>query len=369
MTVIADRDLVARQSVAKRRVFYIPGFDPINPRRYRELYRTEAAAQAMISGYQLGLTPKTVKGPYGWHVTANIDGCRVQTDVEVLVWSDIVKSSMDLGIARTYLQLVRTAWASAATFRSTDMRGGANGARLRLDPQRGWAVNDPAELNKVLAKLTAIQKDFAKSGNQVSMADLIVLGGNAAVEQAAKQGGYSVTMPFTPGRVDAAQAQTDVASFAYLEPKADGFRNWYGPRAEISPADALVDKADALDLTVPEMTVLVGGMRALGANSGGSKNGVLTTRPGTLSNDFFVNLLTMDTVWSKSATPGLYDGKDRASGAAKWTATPVDLIFGSNSELRAVAEVYAENGHEEKFVKDFVAAWTKVMNADRFDLA
>ncbi|RSU61569.1 catalase/peroxidase HPI [Sphingobium yanoikuyae] len=263
-------------------------------------------------------------------------------------------------------ELVRTAWASAATFRSTDMRGGANGARLRLDPQRGWAVNDPAELNKVLTKLTAIQKDFAKSGNQVSMADLIVLGGNAAVEQAAKQGGYSITVPFTPGRVDAAQAQTDVASFAYLEPKADGFRNWYGSKAEVSPADALVDKADALDLTVPEMTVLVGGMRALGANSGGSKNGVLTTRPGTLSNDFFVNLLTMDTVWSKSATPGLYDGKDRASGAAKWTATPVDLIFGSNSELRAVAEVYAEDDAKEKFVTDFAAAWTKVMNADRF---
>ncbi|MGA1806024.1 catalase/peroxidase HPI [Sphingobium sp. WW5] len=271
-----------------------------------------------------------------------------------------------LGAGLTGPELVRTAWASAATFRSTDMRGGANGARLRLDPQRGWAVNDPAELSKVLTKLTAIQKDFAKSGNQVSMADLIVLGGNAAVEQAAQKGGYSITVPFTPGRVDAAQAQTDVASFAYLEPKADGFRNWYGPRAEVSPADALVDKADALDLTVPEMTVLVGGMRALGANSGGSKNGVLTTRPGTLSNDFFVNLLTMDTVWSKSATPGLYDGKDRASGAAKWTATPVDLIFGSNSELRAVAEVYAEDDAKEKFVTDFAAAWTKVMNADRF---
>ncbi|WP_010338073.1 catalase/peroxidase HPI [Sphingobium yanoikuyae] len=263
-------------------------------------------------------------------------------------------------------ELVRTAWASAATFRSTDMRGGANGARVRLDPQRGWAVNDPADLSKVLAKLTAIQKDFAKSGNQVSMADLIVLSGNAAIEQAAQKGGYSITVPFTPGRVDAAQAQTDVASFAYLEPKADGFRNWYGPRAEVSPADALVDKADALDLTVPEMTVLVGGMRALDANSGGSKNGVLTTRPGTLSNDFFVNLLTMDTVWSKSATQGLYDGKDRASGAAKWTATPVDLIFGSNSELRAVAEVYAEDDAKEKFVTDFAAAWTKVMNADRF---
>ncbi|PZU49927.1 MAG: catalase/peroxidase HPI [Sphingomonas sp.] len=262
-------------------------------------------------------------------------------------------------------ELVRTAWASAATFRSTDMRGGGNGARLRLDPQRGWAVNDPAELNRVLTRLGAIQKDFAKSGNQVSMADLIILAGNAAVEQAARQGGYNVTVPFTAGRVDAAQSQTDVASFAHLEPAADGFRNWYGAKAEVSPADALVDKADMLDLTVPEMTVLVGGMRALNANSGGSKNGVLTARPGTLSNDFFVNLLTMDTVWSKSATPGLYDGKDRASGAAKWTATPVDLIFGSNSELRAVAEAYAADDAKEKFVADFIAAWTKVMNADR----
>jgi catalase-peroxidase len=263
-------------------------------------------------------------------------------------------------------ELVRAAWASASTFRSTDMRGGANGARLRLDPQRGWAVNDPAELAKVLTKLTAIQADFAKSGKQVSMADLIVLAGNAAIEQAAQRGGHRISLPFTPGRVDAAQAQTDVASFAYLEPKADGFRNYYTAKAEVGPAEALVDKADALELTVPEMTVLVGGMRALGATSGATKAGVLTTRPGTLSNDFFVNLLTMDTVWSKAATPGLYDGKDRKTGAAKWTATPVDLVFGSNSELRAVAEVYASDDAKQKFVDDFAAAWTKVMNADRF---
>ena len=263
-------------------------------------------------------------------------------------------------------ELVRAAWASASTFRSTDMRGGANGARLRLDPQRGWAVNDPAELAKVLIKLTAIQADFAKSGKQVSMADLIVLAGNAAIEQAAQRGGHRISLPFTPGRVDAAQAQTDVASFAYLEPKADGFRNYYTAKAEVGPAEALVDKADALELTVPEMTVLVGGMRALGATSGATKAGVLTTRPGTLSNDFFVNLLTMDTVWSKAATPGLYDGKDRKTGAAKWTATPVDLVFGSNSELRAVAEVYASDDAKQKFVDDFAAAWTKVMNADRF---
>ena len=263
-------------------------------------------------------------------------------------------------------ELVRAAWASASTFRSTDMRGGANGARLRLDPQRGWAVNDPAELAKVLTRLTAIQADFAKSGKQVSMADLIVLAGNAAIEQAAQRGGHRISLPFTPGRVDAAQAQTDVASFAYLEPKADGFRNYYTAKAEVGPAEALVDKADALELTVPEMTVLVGGMRALGATSGATKAGVLTTRPGTLSNDFFVNLLTMDTVWSKAATPGLYDGKDRKTGAAKWTATPVDLVFGSNSELRAVAEVYASDDAKQKFVDDFAAAWTKVMNADRF---
>ncbi|MFT4057147.1 MAG: catalase/peroxidase HPI [Novosphingobium sp.] len=263
-------------------------------------------------------------------------------------------------------ELVRTAWASASTFRGTDMRGGANGGRLRLDPQRGWAVNDPAELAKVLAKLTAVQTDFAKSGKQVSMADLIVLAGNAGVEQAASKAGYPVTVPFTPGRVDAAQEQTDVASFAYLEPKADGFRNYYTADYRLDPAAALVDKADALDLTVPEMTVLVGGMRALGANAGKSSAGVFTATPGSLDNAFFVNLLSMDTVWSKSATPGLYDGKDRKTGKLRWTASPVDLAFGSNSELRAVSEVYASDDAKRKFVDDFVAAWAKVMNADRF---
>nr|WP_157081090.1 catalase/peroxidase HPI [Novosphingobium naphthalenivorans] len=266
-------------------------------------------------------------------------------------------------------ELVRTAWASASTFRGTDMRGGANGARVRLQPQMDWAVNDKAELTKVVGKLEAIQKAFnkgAKGGKQVSLADLIVLGGNAAIEQAAAKGGYTITVPFTPGRVDATQAQTDVTSFGYLEPKADGFRNYYAADSYQAPAPALVDKADMLNLTVPEMTVLVGGMRVLGANAGGSANGVFTSRPGTLSNDFFVNLLSMDTVWSKSATPGLYDGKDRASGAARWTATPVDLIFGSNSELRAVSEAYASDDAGKLFVDDFVAAWTKVMNADRF---
>ena len=198
------------------------------------------------------------------------------------------------------------------------------------------------------------------------MADLIVLGGNAAIEQAAAQGGHKVSLPFTPGRVDAAQAQTDVASFAFLEPKADGFRNYYTSTAEVGPAEALVDKADSLNLTVPEMTALIGGLRVLDANSGGSKNGVLTARPGTLTNDFFVNLLTMDTVWSKSPNPGIYEGKDRTTGAVKWTATPVDLIFGSNSELRAVAEVYASDDAKQQFVDEFASAWTKVMNADRF---
>lgn len=269
----------------------------------------------------------------------------------------------------TTAELVRTAWASASTFRATDMRGGANGARVRLAPQKDWAVNDPAELAKVTAKLEAIRLGFnkaAKGGKQVSLADLIVLGGNAAIEQAAKAAGHDVSVPFTPGRVDATQAQTDVESFNYLQPKADAFRNYYAADSFYGPTEALVDKADMLGLTVPETTVLLGGMRALGANAAGSKAGVFTDRPGTLNNDFFVNLLSMDTVWTKSATPGLYEGKDRASGALKWTATPVDLVFGSNSELRAVAEVYASDDAKDKFVTDFVAAWTKVMNADRF---
>ena len=270
----------------------------------------------------------------------------------------------------TVPELVRAAWASASTYRGTDMRGGANGARLRLDPQRNWAVNDPAELAKVVAKLDAIRTAFNKGatgGKQVSLADLVVLGGSVAIEQAAKAAGHDVTVPFTPGRVDATQAQTDAASFAHLEPKADGFRNYYSAESHYNPVEALIDKADMLNLTVPEMTVLVGGMRALGANAGGSTAGVLTARPATLTNDFFVNLLSMDTVWAKSASAqGLYEGKDRASGAAKWTATPVDLVFGSNSELRAVSEVYASDDAKEKFTKDFIAAWTKVMNADRF---
>ncbi|MCT2401454.1 catalase/peroxidase HPI [Novosphingobium sp. HK4-1] len=267
-------------------------------------------------------------------------------------------------------ELVKAAWASASTFRGSDMRGGADGARVRLDPAKDWAVNDPAELARVLGKLEAVQKAFngsAGDGKEVSLADLIVLGGNAAIEQAAKKAGYDVTVPFTPGRVDATQDQTDVVSYEYLRPRADGFRNYYGGDSDRSPAEMLVDKADMLDLTVPEMTVLVGGMRVLGANSANVAHGVFTDRSGTLSNDFFVNLLDMSTKWSKSSkSMGLYEGHDRATGKLKWTATPVDLIFGSNSELRAVSEVYASNDAGEMFVNDFVAAWNKVMNNDRF---
>jgi catalase-peroxidase len=265
-------------------------------------------------------------------------------------------------------ELVRTAWASAASFRGSDMRGGANGARVRLDPQRGWQVNDPAELSKVLQGLEGIQKDFNRSqtgGKKVSLADLIVLGGAAAIEQAAKRAGHDVQVPFAPGRTDASQAQTDVVSFAALEPTADGFRNYFGKNNLLSPPEMLVDRANLLTLSVPEMTVLVGGLRALNANAGQSPHGVFTSRPGTLSNDFFVNLLDMSTKWSKSPqAAGIYEGLDRTTGQVKWTATPVDLVFGSNSELRAVAEFYAANDAREKFVQDFVAAWTKVMNLD-----
>jgi catalase-peroxidase len=272
-------------------------------------------------------------------------------------------------------ELVRTAWASAASFRSSDMRGGANGARVRLAPQKDWQVNDPAELARVLARLDRIRKDFDRAqsgGKRISLADLIVLGGAAAIEQAAKQGGHSVQVPFTPGRTDASQAQTDVASFAALELTADGFRNYYATGSaaaanRLSPAEMLVDRASMLSLTVPEMAVLVGGMRVLGANAGGTAHGVFTQQPGALSNAFFVNLLDMSTQWAKSSTSdGLYEGRDRSSGALRWTATPVDLVFGANSELRAVAEYYAADDARALFVHDFVAAWTKVMELDRF---
>ncbi len=269
-------------------------------------------------------------------------------------------------------QLVSTAWASASTFRGSDKRGGANGARIRLSPQKDWEVNNPAELAKVLNKLETIQKAFnakAKGGKKVSLADLIVLAGNAGIEKAAKAGGVTVKVPFTPGRMDASQEQTDVDSFAPLEPRADGFRNYVGSKRQyMAPEEALVDRAQLLRLTGPEMTVLVGGLRVLGANAGLSKHGVFTKKPGTLTNDFFVNLLDMATEWQASKD-GIYEGRDRKTKAAKWTGTRVDLIFGSHSQLRAFAEVYATADAKEKFVKDFVAAWTKVMNLDSFDVA
>jgi catalase-peroxidase len=304
---------------------------------------------------------------------------------DVLLWQDPVPAvehalidatdaatlkAKALASGLTVPELVRTAWAAAGSYRASDMRGGANGARLRLDPQQNWAVNNPAEIKKTLAVLEGVQKEFNKAqkgGKKVSLADLIILSGNAAVEQAAKQAGAELSLPFTPGRADASQVQTDVQSFAALEPAADGFRNYYGSTARLSPAEMLVDRANLLNLTAPEMTVLVGGLRVLDANTGGAKHGVFTDRPGTLSNDFFVNLVDMSTKWSKSAqAEGLYEGADRASGKVKWTATPADLIFGSNSELRAISEVYAANDGREKFVQDFAKAWTKVMNLDRF---
>lgn len=284
--------------------------------------------------------------------------------------ANLKEEILDSGL--TVPQLVRTAWASASSFRGTDYRGGANGARLRLAPQKDWAVNQPEEVAHVLDVLSGIQNDFngAQSGSkQVSLADLIVLGGAAALEQAAADAGQDVDVPFVPGRMDASQEQTDVESFAVLEPVADGFRNYFSTASHLSPADALIEKADFLTLTIPEMTVLLGGLRSLDANAAGVDHGVFTDNPGTLNTDFFVNVLDMSTKWVKSeSAEGIYEGIDRASGQVKWTATPVDLLFASNSELRVVAEVYAQDRNNDKFLEDFVSAWTKVMTLDRFDL-
>ncbi len=307
---------------------------------------------------------------------------------EVMIWQDPVPAvnhpqidANDIATLKAKIlasglsiaQLVATAWASASTFRGSDKRGGANGARIRLAPQKDWAVNQPAQLAIVLQKLEAIQQDFNRAtsaGRKVSLADLIVLGGCAAVEAAAKKAGVEVKVPFSPGRTDASQEQTDVHSFAVLEPTADGFRNYVRTGQERSSAEQLVDRANLLTLTAPEMTVLIGGMRALNANVGQSAHGVFTKRPEALTNDYFVNLLDMRTKWQTSATAdGVLEGRDRASGATKWTGTVVDLVFGSNSQLRALAEVYASSDAQQAFVQDFVAAWTKVMNLDRFDLA
>jgi catalase-peroxidase len=294
-------------------------------------------------------------------------------DHELIDANDIAKLKSEILESKlTVSELARTAWASASTFRGTDMRGGANGARIRLAPQSDWEVNNPKELAKVLKRLKGVQTDFngaQSGGKKVSLADLIVLGGAAAIEQAAKAAGQDVEVPFMPGRTDASQPQTDAQSFAVLKPTADGFRNYFGEGNRRSPAEMLVEKADLLTLTAPEMTVLVGGMRALNANAGNAAHGVFTDQPGTLNNDFFVNLLDMSTKWTKSSeVAGIYEGHDRVTGELKWQATPVDLVFGSHAELRAIAEVYAENGGEKKFVLDFVDAWTKVMTLDRFDL-
>ncbi len=307
---------------------------------------------------------------------------------EILIWQDPIPAvdhplinEQDIAALKAKIlasglsvsQLVSTAWAAASTFRGSDKRGGANGARIRLAPQKDWDVNQPAQLKTVLQKLEAIQKEFNASqsgGKKVSLADLIVLGGSAAVEKAAKSAGHDVKVPFTPGRMDASQAQTDVESFAPLEPTVDGFRNYLRGDQLMSPEEALVDRAQLLTLTAPEMTVLVGGLRVLGASAGQSKHGVFTKRPETLTNDFFVNLLEMSTQWQPSrGSEGVYEGRDRKTDELKWTGTRVDLIFGSHSQLRALAEVYACADAKEKFARDFVAAWTKVMNLDRFDLA
>jgi len=307
---------------------------------------------------------------------------------EVLIWQDPIPTvdhklinkrdiaslkGKILASGLTVSELVSTAWASASTFRGSDKRGGANGARIRLAPQKNWEANEPARLAKALKTLERIRKEFnkAQSGDKkVSLADLIVLGGCAGVEQAAKNAGCKVTVPFTPGRMDASQKQTDADSFAVLEPKADGFRNYLKARYSISAEEMLVDKAQLLTLTAPEMTVLLGGLRVLGANFGGSKHGVFTWRPGALTNDFFVNLLDMGTEWKTSSKDGnVFEGRNRKTGKLQWTGTRVDLIFGSNSQLRALAEVYACADGQQKFLKDFVAAWNKVMNLDRFDLA
>lgn len=281
-----------------------------------------------------------------------------------MIWGRVPGTS-DLTIS----ELVSTAWASASTFRGSDKRGGANGGRIRLAPQKDWEVNNPAQLQRVLAKLEAIKAEFEESGKKVSIADLIVLGGSVGVERAAAAAGKSVTVPFTPGRMDASQEQTDVDSFKWLEPLADGFRNYRKSRFRVSTEELLIDRAQLLTLTAPEMTALIGGLRVMQTNYDGSDVGVLTARPGQLTNDFFVNLLDMGTQWvATSGSKEYYEGRDRKTGQARWKASRADLVFGSQSELRALAEVYASSDAGDKFIRDFVKAWVKVMNADRFDL-
>jgi catalase-peroxidase len=354
-------------------------FDPSYQKIARRFMETPAEFETAFAKAWFKLTHRDM-GPRTRYVGAF-------APKDALIWQDVIPAvdhklieASDIASLKGRIlnsglsvpELVRTAWASAASFRGTDMRGGANGARIRLAPQKDWAANNPAEITRVLSGLATIQKEFNQArtdGKKVSLADLIVLGGAAAVEQAAKNAGSNASVPFRPGRMDASQEQTDASTFAALEPKADAFRNYYGEGNYFSPTEALVDRANMLTLTVPETTVLLGGLRALNANTGQAKHGVFTSRPGALSNDFFVNLLDMSTRWQKSAnTEGVYEGLDRKTGAVKWTATPVDLIFGSHSELRAIAEVYAAEDGKQKFVNDFARAWNKVMELDRFDL-
>jgi catalase-peroxidase len=352
-----------------------PAYEKISRRFYehpQELADAFAKAWYKLTHRDMGplsryLGPLVPKEPQIWQDPVPA------VDHELIGENDIAAlKAKILASGLTISQLVTAAWASAASFRGSDKRGGANGARIRLAPQKDWEVNQPAELGKVLQKLEVIQTDFNRSqsgGKKVSLADLIVLGGCAAVEEAAKKAGHDVKVPFSPGRTDASQEQTDVHSFAVMEPKADGFRNYLRKQNGTSPEELLVDKAELLKLTAPEMTVLIGGMRALNANFGQSKHGVFTKRPETLTNDFFVNLLDMNTEWKPSSSEGVYEGRDRKTGEVKWTGTRVDLIFGSHSQLRALAEVYACDDSKEAFVKDFVCAWNKVMNLDRYDLA
>ena len=384
---VADKDLAPESDGSGKRVPTImattdlslrmdPVYEPISRRFHEnpdELAEAFAKAWYKLTHRDMGpycccLGPLVPDEPQIWQDPVPA------VDHELIEAEDIAllkKEILDQGLS--IQELVRAAWASASTFRGTDRRGGANGARIRLSPQKDWDANDPEELSKVLSSLLAVRERFNKAqttGKCVSLADLIVLGGCAAVEKAAESAGYSVNLPFTPGRTDATEEQTDAAAFDVLEPKADGFRNYIAAGQLQSPAELLIDKAHLLTLTAPEMTVLLGGMRALGANAGGLRHGVFTDRVGTLSNDFFANLLDMSTEWERSAdSEGVYEGRDRATGEIRWTATEVDLIFGSNSQLRALAEVHACDDSQEAFVRDFVAVWTKVMNLDRFDVS
>jgi catalase-peroxidase len=357
---------------------YDPAYEKISRRFYEhpdQFADAFAKAWFKLTHRDMGpmsryLGPLVPKEPQIWQdPVPAVDHKLIEEKDVAALKEKVLKSGLSIA------QLVTTAWASAASFRGSDKRGGANGARIRLTPQKDWEVNQPAELAKVLKKLEAIQKEFngaqsnGNKGKKISLADLIVLAGNTAVEEAAKKAGHDVKIPFSPGRTDASQEQTDTHSFAVMEPRADGFRNYLRPGNQRPAEELLIDRAQLLKLTAPEMTVLVGGMRALNANFGQTQHGVFTNRPETLTNDFFVNLLNMNTEWKATGSDGVFEGRDRATGKVKWTGTRVDLVFGSNSQHRANAEVYASDDAKKTFAKDFAAAWNKVMNLDRYDLA